>query len=51
MIEKTKRQFIDSIKDILTTEQIAKLVVFEQRFREEIRRIILNRRHSTKNEG
>lgn len=50
-IEKTKRQFIDSIKDILTTEQIAKLVVFEQRFREEIRRIILNRRHSTKNEG
>lgn len=43
--ETVKRQFIYSLKDILTTEKIARYIVFEQKFREEIRRIILDKRH------
>ena len=43
-IETVKKQFINSLSDILSTEKIAKYLVFEQKFREEIRKIILNRR-------
>lgn len=43
--ETVKRQFIYSLKDVLTTEKIARYIVFEQKFREEIRRIILDKRH------
>ena len=35
-----RRVFLNSVKDILTPIQLAKLVVFEQRFREEIREIL-----------
>lgn len=45
-IEKVKKQFITSLSDILSTEQIAKYIVFEQKFREEIRKIIFDRRRS-----
>ncbi len=45
-IEKVKKQFITSLSDILSTEQIARYIVFEQKFREEIRKIIFDRRRS-----
>lgn len=47
-IEKVKGQFITSLSDILTTEQIAKYIVFEQKFREEIRKIIFDRRRPSR---
>lgn len=39
-------QFINSLYDILTNQQVAKLIVFEKRFREEIRKFFFkgNRR-------
>ena len=37
-------QFISSLNDILTNEQVAKLIVFEKRFREEIRHLLLRGR-------
>lgn len=37
-------QFINSLYDILTVKQVAKLIVFEKRFREEIRRFLLRGR-------
>lgn len=37
-------KFISSLYDILTNEQIAKLIVFEKRFREEIRHILFRGR-------
>ncbi len=37
-------QFINSLYDLLTNEQVAKLIVFEKRFREEIRHILLRGR-------
>jgi hypothetical protein len=49
-IENVKKQFIDSLNNILSTEKIARYLVFEQRFREEIRKIILDRRHRPQNQ-
>jgi hypothetical protein len=43
-IEMKRSQFINSIDDILTTEQIAKLIVFEKKFRDEIRNVLFDRR-------
>lgn len=37
-------QFVSSLYDILTNEQVAKLIVFEKRFREEIRHILMRGR-------
>lgn len=45
-IENTRRDFITSLSDILPTEKIAKYLVFEQKFREEIRKIIFHRNRS-----
>ncbi len=42
-IETTRRDFINSLSDILPTEKIARYLVFEQKFREEIRKIIFHR--------
>ncbi len=39
-----RTQFINSLYDILTTEQVAKLIVFEKRFREEIRHLLFKGR-------
>ena len=39
-----RKDFINRIKDILTAKQLAKLVVFERRFREEIRHILKEKR-------
>ena len=35
--------FIKSLNDLLTTEQIAKLIVFESKFMEEVRNVILRK--------
>ena len=43
-IEMKRNQFLNSIDDILTTEQIAKLIVFEKKFRDEIRNVLFDRR-------
>lgn len=43
-IENKRKQFILSLNDILSTEQISKLLLFERRFREEIRDLIIKRR-------
>ena len=43
-IEMRRNQFINSLDDILSTEQIAKLIVFEKRFREEIRNVLFERK-------
>ena len=43
-IEMKRNQFLNSLDDILTTEQIAKLIVFEKKFRDEIRNVLFDRR-------
>jgi len=43
-IELKRNQFIKSLDDILSTEQIAKLIVFERNFRDEIRNILFDRK-------
>lgn len=43
-IENKRKQFILSLNDILSTEQVSKLVVFEKKFREEIRKILMKRK-------
>lgn len=47
-IENKRKQFILSLNDILTNEQITKLVVFEKRFRDEIRKILMKRKELPK---
>lgn len=42
-IENKRREFITSLSDIMPTEKIARYLVFEQKFREEIRKILLHR--------
>lgn len=49
-IEIEKQKFITSLSDILSTEQIVKLVIFEKRFREEIRNVLFDRRPPRKME-
>lgn len=45
-IELKRNQFFSSLNDILTVEQIGKLIVFEKKFRDEIRQVLLdNKRH------
>lgn len=44
MIETQKSKFIASLTNILSTEQICKYVVFEKRFKDEIRRVLINKR-------
>jgi hypothetical protein len=43
-IEMKRTQFINSLGDILSTEQIAKLIVFEKKFRDEIRNVLFDRK-------
>ena len=43
-IELNRNQFINSLNDILSTEQIAKLIVFEKKFRDEIRNVLFERK-------
>jgi hypothetical protein len=43
-IEASRNNFINSLTDILTISQISKLIVFERKFRDEIRNVLLNKR-------
>ncbi len=43
-IVQTKSDFINSLDDILTTDQIAKLIIFERRFKDELKRAMFKRR-------
>lgn len=43
-IEFKRSQFINSLNDILTTEQISKYVIFEKKFRDEVRDLLFERR-------
>lgn len=42
--EKNRIDFINSLSDILSYEQIAKLIVFEKQFRNEVRKLIMKER-------
>jgi len=44
-MERIQSEFIDSLYDILTLEQIAKMIVFEKRFRDELRRVLMHGKH------
>ena len=45
-MEEERAAFINSLNDILTTEQIAKLIIFERRFKDELRRVLFrDRKH------
>jgi hypothetical protein len=43
-VDQKRIQFIKSLDDILTTEQIAKLIVFEKKFKDEIRNVLLDKK-------
>jgi hypothetical protein len=43
-VEKEKLSFLRSLPDILTPEQIGKYIVFERKFREEIRDLLMKER-------
>ncbi len=43
-IVQTKSDFVNSLDDILTTEQIAKLIIFERRFKDELKRAMFKGR-------
>lgn len=47
-IELKRKQFVLSLNDILSTEQISKLLLFERRFHEEIRDLIIKRRNPSR---
>jgi hypothetical protein len=43
-IEMKRNHFISSLNDILTVEQIGKLIVFEKKFRDEIRQVLFDKK-------
>ena len=43
-LEKNRVDFINSLSDILSYEQIAQLIIFEKRFRNEVRKMIMKDR-------
>lgn len=44
-IHKERQNFFNSISDILTEEQLAKFIVFEERFRSEVSALLLKERN------
>lgn len=48
-IVKTRNDFIHSLNDILSEEQIAKMLVFEKKFREDVKKILLKERFNRRN--
>ena len=49
-LEKKQVEFINSLPDILSYSQIAQLIVFEKRFRNEVRRLIMRDLKSSKDQ-
>jgi hypothetical protein len=43
-LDKNRADFINSLSDILSYEQIAKLIIFEKRFRNELRKLLIRER-------
>ena len=43
-LEKNRIEFINSLSDILSYEQIAELIIFEKKFRNEVRKMIMRDR-------
>lgn len=43
-LEKNKVDFLNSLSDILSYEQIAELIIFEKRFRNEVRKLLMRDR-------
>ncbi len=43
-LEKNKMEFLNSLSDILSYEQIAELIIFEKRFRNEVRKLLMRDR-------
>jgi hypothetical protein len=43
-VEQNRADFINSLSDILSYEQIAKLLIFERNFKDEIRKLIMKER-------
>lgn len=43
-LEKNKIEFLNSLSDILSYEQIAELIIFEKRFRNEVRKLLMRDR-------
>ncbi len=43
-IVQNRAEFINSLSDILTNQQICKLLIFEKKFREEIREVLFKER-------
>jgi hypothetical protein len=50
-IVKEKIQFLNSLSSILSTKQMAKYIVFENKFREEVRNIIMRERNKKMNKN
>jgi hypothetical protein len=48
-VEIKRQEFLSSLNDILSKEQICKYVVFEKKFRDEIRSIIMDNKKHKKN--
>jgi hypothetical protein len=46
--EKNRTEFINSLSDIMSYEQIAKLIIFEKQFRNEVRKLIMRERRPPK---
>ena len=47
--DKNRVEFINSLSDIMSYEQIAKLMIFEKKFRNELRKLIIKERRSPHN--
>jgi hypothetical protein len=43
-LEKNKVEFLNSLSDILSYEQMAKMIIFEKRFRNEVRKLLMRDR-------
>lgn len=43
-LEKNKVEFLNSLSDILSYEQIAEMIIFEKRFRNEVRKLLMKER-------
>lgn len=48
-LEVNRAEFINSLSDILTYEQIAQLIIFERSFRNEVRKMLMKERRPPKN--
>ena len=49
-IETNRVNFINSLSDILSYEQIAKMIIFEKKFRNEVRKMIMRDRKPQRNQ-